>query len=125
QKRLHRVPLVAAAVELLANQPPGDPGTYVFPGLRAGRPLADLKRPWREICAAASIPVGRKTGGITPQDLRHAFGASLGSSGASLPVIGALLGHTQASTTLRYVHVYDDPLRAAAERATQRLNGGG
>jgi integrase len=124
QKRLHRVPLVAAAVELLANQPPGAPAAYVFPGLLAGRPLADLKRPWREICAAAGIPTGRKNGGITPHDLRHTFGTTLGGSGASLPVIGALLGHTQASTTLRYVHMYDDPLRAAAEQAAARLNGG-
>jgi hypothetical protein len=40
----------------------------------------------------------------------------LASSGLSLPVIGALLGHTQASTTQRYAHLFDDPLRAATER---------
>jgi hypothetical protein len=40
----------------------------------------------------------------------------LASSGLSLPVIGALLGHTQPGTTARYSHLFDDPLRAATER---------
>jgi integrase len=40
----------------------------------------------------------------------------LASAGLSLPIIGALLGHTNPSTTARYAHLFDDPLRAAAER---------
>ena len=32
-----------------------------------------------------------------------------------MPVIGALLGHTQPGTTSRYAHLFDDPLRAATE----------
>ncbi len=31
-------------------------------------------------------------------------------------MIGALLGHTTAQTTLRYSHLLDDPLRQATER---------
>ena len=49
-------------------------------------------------------------------DLRHTFASLLASSGHSLPLIGALLGHTQAATTQRYSHLYDDPLREATER---------
>jgi site-specific recombinase XerD len=41
----------------------------------------------------------------------------LASSGMSLPIIGALLGHTQPATTARYAHLLDDPLREATERA--------
>jgi hypothetical protein len=33
---------------------------------------------------------------------------------ASLPLIGQMLGHTQVQTTQRYAHLYDDPLRKAA-----------
>ena len=40
-----------------------------------------------------------------------------------LHVIGALLGHTQPSTTHRYAHLLDDPLRAATERAGAILSG--
>jgi hypothetical protein len=46
-------------------------------------------------------------------DLRLSF-ASFGA-GASLPVVGRLLLHTQAATTHRYAHLDADPLRRAAE----------
>ena len=37
------------------------------------------------------------------------------SAGASLPLIGQMLGHTQVQTTQRYAHLFDDPMRDAAE----------
>jgi hypothetical protein len=33
-----------------------------------------------------------------------------------LPIIGALLGHSQPQTTARYAHVAADPLREAADQ---------
>jgi site-specific recombinase XerD len=56
---------------------------------------------------------------IRIHDLRHTYASILVSSGLSLPVIGALLGHTQASTTHRYAHLFDEPLRAATERVAE------
>ena len=47
-------------------------------------------------------------------DLRHSFASILVSGGQSLQVIGAMIGHTQANTTLRYSHLYDSALRDAA-----------
>jgi hypothetical protein len=47
----------------------------------------------------------------------------LASAGLSLPVIGALLGHTQPGTTARYAHLFDDPLRAATERVGAIVTG--
>jgi site-specific recombinase XerD len=32
-----------------------------------------------------------------------------------LPIVGKLLGHTQAQTTARYTHLDNDPLRRASE----------
>jgi hypothetical protein len=32
-----------------------------------------------------------------------------------LPILGRLLGHTQPSTTNRYAHLDDDPMRRAVE----------
>jgi site-specific recombinase XerD len=40
-------------------------------------------------------------------------------------VIGALLGHTQASTTQRYAHLIDDALREATDKAATVITGGG
>jgi hypothetical protein len=42
-----------------------------------------------------------------------------------VPVIRALLGHTQLGTTARYAHFFDDPLRDATERAAAIVTGNG
>src|SRR5262249_50601500 len=46
----------------------------------------------------------------------HSYASQLVSGGASLPLIGALLGHSNPLTTARYSHLFDDPLRKATER---------
>ena len=43
------------------------------------------------------------------------------AGGLSLPVIGALLGHTQPATTARYAHLADDPLKRAANLTGARI----
>ena len=45
------------------------------------------------------------------------------SAGASLPLIGQMLGHTQVQTTQRYAHLFDDPMRDAAETVGQVISG--
>jgi integrase len=54
-------------------------------------------------------------------DLRHSFASVGAASGLSLPIIGAILGHTQASTTQRYAHLSNDPLRAAATQIGDQI----
>jgi len=39
-----------------------------------------------------------------------------------LSIVGKLLGHTQASTTQRYAHLADEPLRQAVELFGSKLN---
>ena len=41
--------------------------------------------------------------------------------GESLPMVGQILGHTQAQTTARYAHLADDPLQRASERIASSL----
>jgi integrase len=48
-------------------------------------------------------------------DLRHTFASVGAGASLGLPVIGRLLGHTQARTTQRYSHLADAPMRKAAE----------
>jgi integrase len=54
-------------------------------------------------------------------DLRHSFASVAVAGGASLPMIGALLGHTKPETTQRYAHLAADPLRAASEAVAARI----
>jgi len=54
--------------------------------------------------------------GVRLHDLRHTVASIAVGQGASLPLIGRLLGHSQAQTTMRYAHVDIDPaLKAANE----------
>ena len=43
------------------------------------------------------------------------------NSGASLPIIGKILGHTQVSTTQRYAHLQENPAKKAAEEAAAKI----
>jgi len=55
-------------------------------------------------------------------DLRHGF-ASVGvGMGESLPMVGQLLGHTQAQTTARYAHLATSPMLDAANRIANRIS---
>lgn len=111
QKKRHRVPLSEAAITLMLEikRRTNAPSSFVFPGHSNGH-LGDIKSQWKDIKARAGLV------DVRPHDLRHTFASLLVSGGASLPVIGALLGHTQAATTQRYAHLMDDPLREAAGR---------
>ena len=95
-----------AAATVLQTHPRRGP--FVIPGDDPERPRSDLKKPWAAVCRHAGLT------GLRIHDLRHTF-ASIGA-GASLglPIVGKLLGHSQAQTTARYAHLDVDPLVRAA-----------
>jgi integrase len=113
QKRRHRVPLSPEAVAIIQRARQLSNGIYVFPG-KEGRPLADLKRLFASLLTETGIE------NLRLHDLRHSFASILVTGGQSLPVIGALLGHTQVATTARYSHLMDDALRDAASAVGRR-----
>jgi len=116
----HTVPLSAPARQLLVgilDSQRSAPSQWVFPSSRNGGHVAELKDDWTALCKAAAIT------GLRVHDLRHSFASQLASSGASLPLIGALLGHAQPATTARYAHLYQDPQRAAVERVAAIFSG--
>ena len=72
-------------------------------------PFATPRGVWRKVCEEAGVENARV------HDLRHTT-ASIGAElGLSLQVIGRILGHSQVSTTARYAHLADDPVRQAVE----------
>jgi integrase len=101
------------ALEILSAHPRG--GSYVIRGTHPDRPRTDLKKPWSAVCRGARLE------GVRLHDLRHTF-ASIGA-GASLglPIVGKLLGHSQAQTTARYAHLDADPLLRAANLIGDRI----
>jgi integrase len=103
----------AAARLLLSQQPKLDP-VYVFPSALVKGPMIDPTKVWRAVRRAAGIEDCRL------HDLRHSFASNLVNAGASLPVIGALLGHKNVATTQRYAHLSDDLLQQVADKTAGR-----
>jgi integrase len=89
---------------------------FVVPGDKLESPRADLKRPWQAITMRAGLT------GLRLHDLRHTYASFGAGGGLGLPIIGRLLGHSQASTTARYAHLDNDPLRRASEAIAGRIS---
>lgn len=81
---------------------------YLLAGRTKGKPLNNLSKPWRRVCDAAGLS------GVRLHDLRHTAASIAVGLGATLPLIGRLLGHRQPQTTNRYAHVDIDPALVVA-----------
>lgn len=114
--------LSAAAQEVLASLPRFEGNPYIIAGAKDGRPRADLKKPWAAVKRAAGLD------GVRLHDLRHSFASFGAGASLGLPIIGKLLGHSQAATTHRYAHLDADPLRRAVDTIgatiSAAMNGG-
>ncbi|MBI1867076.1 MAG: site-specific integrase [Methylocystis sp.] len=101
--------LSAAAQAVLASLPRIEGNPHIVAGAKDGAPRADLKKPWRAVTRAAGLD------GVRLHDLRHSFASFGAGASLGLPIIGKLLGHSQAATTHRYAHLDADPLRRAVD----------
>jgi len=107
QRKIHRIPISNEVATIVRQRqllvPSGNP--WLFPSDTPGQPVQEIRRFWKAIQTEADLP------GVRVHDLRHTFASLLVSGGASLEMIGKLLGHTQMQTTQRYAHLMDSPLR--------------
>lgn len=101
--------LNAPALDVLANLPKQHGNPFVICGAKQGAHLVNLQKPWRKVRALAGLE------DVRLHDLRHTFASVGAAGGASLPIIGGLLGHTQPSTTQRYAHLSSNPMLDASE----------
>ncbi|MDB5581329.1 MAG: hypothetical protein JWR80_6505 [Bradyrhizobium sp.] len=109
------VHLGAPAMRIIGGIPQVDGNPYLLPGKKEGTHVTDLQAVWVRI---------RKTAGLDDvriHDLRHSFASIGASTGDSMLIIGALLGHRSAKTTERYTHLSDHPLKTAAERISDEI----
>ena len=80
-----------------------------------GQHLINLQKPWRRIRALAGLD------DLRLHDRWHSFACFAAESGASIPMIGKLLGRTQSQTTERYAHLVADPIRDLSQAAGPRF----
>jgi len=109
-----RVVLSAPALQLLkeADRVEGNP--YVLPAPRKNARgeyvhITNPAKAWEKVRTAAGLKE------VHVHDLRHTFASVGAGRNLGLPMIGALLGHTQPATTQRYAHLATDPLKQAAD----------
>ena len=110
------IPLNAGALKILSELDQLEGSDYVFPAYRGNGNYVGASKVWRRIRTMAGLE------DVRLHDLRHSFASIAVSGGASLPIIGALLGHVNSATTQRYAHLSDDPLRSATEAIGGEIN---
>ena len=76
----------------------------------SGRNYYKVDKVWKQCCKEAGIAK------IRWHDLRHTFASHAAMNKETLPMIGRLLGHANAGSTVRYAHFDDDHVLEAAEQ---------
>ena len=106
-KTIHLSP---PALDVLSRIGQNESNPYVIVGREPCAHLINLRKPWGRLRSRAGLP------DVRIHDLRHSF-ASVGAEiGVSLLIIGKILGHTQAATTQRYIHLAADPTQEAVHK---------
>ncbi|MGI8424450.1 MAG: tyrosine-type recombinase/integrase, partial [Chloroflexota bacterium] len=88
---------------------------FVFPGRHGVGHRSEVRSAWDRIRESAEIK------DVRLHDLRRTLGSWQAAGGASLPIIGKTLGHSNVATTAIYARLDLDPVRAAVTTATQAM----
>ncbi len=107
--------LNAPSVGVLGSLPRIVGNPYVIAGNRTGRHLVNIQKPWSRLRERAGLS------DLRLHDLRHSFASIIASGGGSLQKLGNLLGHKNIQTTMRYAHLFDDPVRQLNEEAGEAI----
>ena len=99
--------LSSPAREVLDGVSSPRPGP-VFPPAGGGRSRIAMGRFWRRLRHSAGLH------DVRLHDLRHTYASFAIRGGESLNLVGVLLGHAKPETTMRYAHLDDATMRAAA-----------
>lgn len=105
-----QIALAPAAREILNSLLRTDGSDFVFPAATGKGHYQGIGKVWRSVRHKAGLS------DVRLHDLRHTFASFGAAGGLSLPLIGALLGHSQPQTTQRYAHLADDPIQQAAKQ---------
>ena len=106
-----------AQARAIVERQPRTESPYVFPSAsNPARPANENLPLWYEARKRAGLE------DVRLHDLRHTFASHAVMQGVPLPVVARLLGHRNVRMTLRYAHVADKDVEAAAERIGEVLS---
>jgi integrase len=109
------IPLPGAGIEIISKIEKR--GTWVFPKEDLSGPMEPPKRAWLKVITHAGVP------DATMHTLRHTLASWAVADGASLAIVGKLLGHTKPQTTQRYAHLRVDAGADVIEAVAKRYVG--
>jgi integrase len=111
------IPLTDAVKETLRRRATTAKGPHVFPNREDfNRPLTTVKKAHAEALRKAEIDPPFRI-----YDLRHTFGSRSAMAGVDLATLKELMGHSDISTTMRYVHPTPEHKQEAL-RKLERFN---
>ena len=108
--------LSTPARQILDNLPQGR-SKWVFPGPGHGKPLSHVSL-WLQVRKQAGLD------SVRLHDLRHSYASTAIGHGVDFRTVGALLGHEDSNTTLKYVHLCDDAVLASAQMVGDAIYSG-
>jgi integrase len=117
EKSIRDIPMSPAVQEVLERRMVESKNGYIFPARRPKTKnlgvghISSLKK-----AHEAVIEEHFKDNPFVPYDLRHTFATRQVQLGTELPVLAALMGHSDLSTTMRYIHPARDLKMAAIDR---------
>jgi len=116
-KRVRSVPLNDSAIGILGQLDTAGRFDNVFVNQQTGKPYTTIHKVWGRL---------RKNAGLTHlriHDLRHQYASFLVNDGRTLYEVQQILGHSDPSVTQRYAHLSTKALQAAANSASEMIQG--
>ncbi len=104
------IPINRTVQDLLDDLPKFDDNPHVFPGMKTGAPLRDIRESFQKALRKAEIENFRF------HDLRHTFASWLVMDGVDIYTVKDLLRHKSIEMTMRYAHLAPEHRKAAVER---------
>ena len=101
-----------ATLEMRKLDPAGEPfakDAYVF-GDELGRRVKSVRTAWENACDRAGLT------GLQLRDLRHEAGSRFEEAECPVTLVSKILGHTNLTTTSRYLNIHLRGLHAAMEK---------
>ena len=113
--KARHIVLSSEVVELFRTIPRQGDSPWVFPGLKPDKPLSDVFHFWKKLRSELGFDH------VRIHDLRHTYASLLVNEGHSLYEVQRLLGHSDPRTTMRYAHLGQTALLAAAQAVSTCL----